>query len=152
MPSVRRCLREQAVQLHAQVTAASAVQGLAVHHHGEIRVLKRGVRAQDCIVRLNDRCREMRSRHFERQCNCPPISLCGTRRHRPSSFRWSLLGTLWVSSIICVMPSSTGSPRVGWACRGVSSMICVVHPSTGSSLVGTLSVSSVICKTRFQHG
>ena len=34
----------------SQVTAASAVQGLVVHQNGEIRVLKRDVHAQDCIV------------------------------------------------------------------------------------------------------
>ena len=42
---------EQAVQLDVQVTAAHDVQGLVAQYHGEVRVLKRKVHAQDRIVR-----------------------------------------------------------------------------------------------------
>ena len=50
---MREDLREQVVQLGVHVTMANAVQDLVVHHHGEIRVLTRGVRAQDYCVRLD---------------------------------------------------------------------------------------------------
>ena len=33
------------------------VQGLVVHHPGEVRVLNRGVRTHDCTVQFNERSR-----------------------------------------------------------------------------------------------
>ena len=56
---------EQAVQLDVEVTAASAVQSLAVHHHGEIRVLKQRMNAQNCNARLTTWMTTTRSVHQE---------------------------------------------------------------------------------------
>ena len=75
-------LREQVVQvdvwcaLNVQITAANFIQGLTVHHQGDVPVLKQGIRAQDGVVSLKNRRRDLRCRDHELAAAQPnPINL-----------------------------------------------------------------------------
>jgi hypothetical protein len=47
--------------LNVQVATANIVDGLVVDHERAVRVLESGVGCQDGVVRLNDRCSDLRS-------------------------------------------------------------------------------------------
>ena len=62
-----RTLSDESVQilvvgsLDTEVSSANVVDGLVVDHEGAVGVLERGVCSKDGVVRLDDRCCDLRS-------------------------------------------------------------------------------------------
>ena len=51
------------VESDAQIVATNVVHRLVVHHDNVVRVLKKRVNAQGCVVRIHDGRRDLRTTH-----------------------------------------------------------------------------------------